>query len=38
MGVGVVVGLRFFLGFDPMPTQRVPPLYYFEISILADGP
>ena len=28
------------LGFDPLPTQRVPlpPLYYFEISIFGDGP
>ena len=26
------------LGFDPLPTQRVPCLYYFEISIFDDGP
>ena len=25
-------------GFDRLPTQRVPPLYYFEISIFSDGP
>ena len=24
-------------GFDSLPTQRVPPLYYFEISIFGDG-
>ena len=24
--------------FDPLPTQRVPPLYYFEIFIVGDGP
>ena len=23
----------FHQGFDPLPTQRVPPLYYFDISI-----
>ena len=23
---------------DPLRTQRVPPLYYFEISIFGDGP
>ena len=28
----------FFQGFDLLPTQRVPPLYYFEISIFCDGP
>ena len=22
-------------GFDPLPTQRVPPLYYFEISLFS---
>ena len=26
-------------GFDPLPTQSVPPLlYYFEICIFGDGP
>ena len=28
----------FFQGSDPLPTQRVPPLYYFEISILVTDP
>ena len=28
----------FLQGFDPLPTQRVPPLYYFEISIIGDEP
>ena len=25
-------------GFDPLPIQRVPLLYYFEISVFGDGP
>ena len=25
-------------GFEPLPTQMVPPLCYFEISIFGDGP
>ena len=25
-------------GFDPMPTQRVPPLLLFKKSIFGDGP
>ena len=28
----------FFQVFDPLPTQNVPPLYCFEISIFGDGP
>ena len=28
----------FFQGFDPLPTQRVSPLYCFEIFIFSDGP
>ena len=24
-------------GFEPLPTRRVPPLYYFEISLLSSG-
>ena len=30
--------LPFPQGFDPLSTQRVSPLYYFEISIFGDGP
>ena len=25
-------------GFDPLPTQRVPPLYYFEVCYSGYGP
>ena len=25
-------------GLEPLPTQRISPLYYFEISIFGDGP
>ena len=33
-GGGGKGGVRSFSqGFDPQPTQRVPPLYFFEISI-----
>ena len=27
-----------FQEFDPLPTQRFPPLYFFEIPIFGDGP
>ena len=31
-GGGVVGGSSFLQEFDPLPTQMIPPLYYFEIS------
>ena len=31
-------GRPFLQGFDPMPTQRVPPLVLFKKSIFGDGP
>ena len=34
-GAGADASLQ---GFDPLPTQRVPPLYYFEKFIFGDGP
>ena len=37
-GGGAVGGHSFPQGFDPPPTQRVSPLYYFKISIFGNGP
>ena len=37
-----LIGVRYSTGapqrYDPLPTQRVPPLYYFEISKFGEGP
>ena len=37
-GGGGVGRTLYFQGFDSLPTQRVPPLYYFEISIFGGVP